>query len=67
MFIEPAMRFLISQVTTGPKVILNLWICLGGLVIKMNKILFNENRKERKIKKILYKYFITKLSRPSKQ
>ena len=36
-------------------------------MVKMVQKLFLKIRKERKIKEILFKYFITKLPRPSKE
>ena len=48
---------------TRLEVISNLWRCAKSLVIKMDKNLVNES----KIKKIFFRYFKTKLSRPSEQ
>ena len=55
------------NLTIGLEVISSPWRCSRSLVIKMVQKIFKEISKERKIKEILFKYFITKLSRPSKQ
>ena len=51
----------------GFKVISNLWRYPGSLVIKMDETLANETSQESKIKKLIFRYFITKLSSIFKQ
>ena len=62
----PIPRCEVFNLTTRREVISSPWRCLGSLVIKMVQKLFKEISKEKK-KEILFKYFITKLPRPSKQ
>ena len=53
--------------TTGLEVISNLWKCFRKFGDQDGSKLFKEVSKESKITEILFKYFIAKLPRPSKQ
>ena len=57
----------VFNLTTGLEVIPNLWRCSGSLVIKMVQNYLKKNNKESKIKEIIFKDFLIKLPRPSKQ